>query len=836
MYNNHVKLELAVAQLAIVDGTWQDAPDNIAIFDEAALFGEGLSRGNLYVVTEVAGEIEGRDSLARELIETVRREYAASRGRGSIAHALADAVRAANEFFYSTNVNLLPEQRRIAGITAAVLRDNELFSAQAGPGLACLMRGNELRRYPDTSPWFMADDAAVADWLASRDFQTPGAVPIGIRRNYTPDLFHAWLKPGDIIVLSTRYLVHLLSNEELADTLAHRHPDQIISGLADLAGASDLSVIVLGASGDDVAPEPTAEPGITPTYTPPQPTEEEYLDFPWMSSARPSVAESPKPMTLPGVSEPTPLPAEPTLEIEFVPDEPSEEDLARQREAEDLAQQKRMQEELERKRALEELAQKREQEELEHKRIQEEQARARRAKIQSGVFRAGAGVAGGLAQALGRINGAAIGNAADRLIDGVIRGIARATVFMIRAVVPGEPEQATEREASPARSTAWQLASLVLPILLIAAGVWTWVSYRTDQQRIQTQALNQLITDSTTTLERAKQLAPSEKNTARDMAQNALNLAQQARAKSPNDTRASKAFYDAQDYLDGLNGILTLFIQPSFITFKDPQANPSRIVTHYPDVFVLDRGTQSIYRYTISDPGTVVTATASIILKTGDKPTDRVVGPLMDMLWLDAGRLLVLDRNGVFWKYDPSRSAWEYKTISDSGAWARVNLVTSYAGNLYLIDAPNKQILKYVPVGDWWTSPVTFFNPGVNPDLSTVVDLAIDGDVWMLKGTGTILKCSVARCADQPIAEIDTPITKTVSLYTSQTLAGLYIADSGGQRIVQMDKATGRFARQFKPRGQDRDAFTALKAFAVDDKRFYFVNGNQAYFANIPQQ
>lgn len=81
-----MKSEIVVAQLSIVDGAWQEAPDNLACFDAATLFEENVERGSLYVVAEVAGEPEGRDELARELIETTRREYAVS--RGSIALGL----------------------------------------------------------------------------------------------------------------------------------------------------------------------------------------------------------------------------------------------------------------------------------------------------------------------------------------------------------------------------------------------------------------------------------------------------------------------------------------------------------------------------------------------------------------------------------------------------------------------------------------------------------------------------------------------------------------------------------------------------------------------------
>ncbi|MEW5718566.1 MAG: hypothetical protein AB1817_08070, partial [Chloroflexota bacterium] len=259
-----MKSEIVVAQLSIVDGAWQEAPDNLACFDAAALFDGSVERGNLYVVVEVAGEPEGRDALARELIETARREYAAS--RGSIALGLVQAVRAANDFFYTVNANAAPEARRIAGMTAAVLREDELFVAQGGPGLTCLARVNALTRYPAESPWFDADEAAVGEWLGARNFVTPGEVPMGMRRNYTPDVFHFSIYPGDVVVLATRALAHLLTDEEMLDTLANRHPDEIVAGLEDLAGAADLSVIVLRATGERSAPTlaPSAELPLAP--------------------------------------------------------------------------------------------------------------------------------------------------------------------------------------------------------------------------------------------------------------------------------------------------------------------------------------------------------------------------------------------------------------------------------------------------------------------------------------------------------------------------------------------------------------------------------------------
>ena len=137
-----------------------------------------------------------------------------------------------------------------------------------------------------------------------------------------------------------------------------------------------------------------------------------------------------------------------------------------------------------------------------------------------------------------------------------------------------------------------------------------------------------------------------------------------------------------------------------------------------------------------------------------------------------------------------------------------------------------------------WSSAVTYFAPGVTPpDLSMAVDLAIDGDVWIIRNDGSASRYNQGRPSDISLAGLDTPIAKPSAIFTSEKVSNLYIADAGNQRIVQFDKGTGRFTRQFKPRGQDRDAFKALQVLAVDEanRRFFFVSEGKAYIATIPQ-
>ncbi len=134
-------LHVELAQVCVVDGIWQDAPDHLAAFDENRLDGEGAEeegngargRGNLYLLLDVSGDVEGRAEIERELLETLRREY--SRHRGSITFGLSEALRAANTNLFDLNLQAPREARRMAGVSAVVLRGTDLYIAQAGPAV-----------------------------------------------------------------------------------------------------------------------------------------------------------------------------------------------------------------------------------------------------------------------------------------------------------------------------------------------------------------------------------------------------------------------------------------------------------------------------------------------------------------------------------------------------------------------------------------------------------------------------------------------------------------------------------------------------------------------------
>ena len=797
-----MKREINLAQLAIVDGAWQEAPDNVARFEATPMVDDQPGRGSLYIVTEVAGAPEGRDELARTLVETARREYAQS--RGSIMLSLTQAVRAANDYFYHWNASTHPEARRIAGMTAAILRENELFIVQAGPGLAILVRGTQLVRFPDESPWF--DPAANLS-----QFPTPGTVPMGMRRNYNPDQFHITLQSNDSVVLATRNLAHLLSNEELLDTIARRHPDEIITNLEDIAGSSDLSVLAIQFIGE-------GEPSTTIVVQAPPALElvaepiPDPLPIPMLESI-------PEPVT-PIVEEETPIeqaPAEMLEPIEPIAVEP------------------------EPIQPIDEIA------EPEAEPIAPPQDKPGIAidwsRIRAWFLRLSAILISGTANLVSRVDWKKLGMQIDRTITLAMRAVLKLMMILFRGFLPTKPnDEETDGDAEPPRLDAgWMIASIVLPILLIAAGFGMWTTARTEQLREQARLTQQSIDQAVAAIEAGKNLAATDKNAASAAFRKAMDLAQPIREANPNNQQASSVYYQAQDALDTINGISVLLFLPTFAKFSDPQAIPARIVTHYPDVFVLDRGAQKLYRYIINEAGSAATPTPTdgVLLKKGDPVGDRTVSEMLDMFWVDVGgKLVIVDKSGAFLQYDLARPAWSVRAPNDSTSWLRISLASSYAGNLYLADAGRNQILRYTALTEGaWTSYTTYFAPGVAADLTAVVDVSVDGDVWLLRSDGSIMRYTSGKPSEFSVRDLETPLKNPVALYTTKDMASMYIADAGNQRIVQIDKTSGKFQRQFKPRGQDRDVFKSLKTLTVDEsnKKFFFISGTQAYLATIPQ-
>jgi hypothetical protein len=338
-------------------------------------------------------------------------------------------------------------------------------------------------------------------------------------------------------------------------------------------------------------------------------------------------------------------------------------------------------------------------------------------------------------------------------------------------------------------------------------------------------------------------LNASDKPTARGLLHEAQGLLKEAQTLKPNDPLVGGLEGKIQVTLDEINNVVKLYWIGALQRYDDPGSNPSRVVASGIDVYVLDEGTHRVYKYLLNEVGDGLqdVDVDPVLLRKGDQRGDIVVSDLVDMVWMPAGsgrqtsNLLVLESGGSLLEYDPIFGL-AVLPVGDKDKWRYPQLIGSFFGNFYLLDSQSNQIFKYLPTADGGYSnpPETWLQ--IDIDLAGVVDMAIDGYIYLLYADGRILKFMGGELAPFEQTEIDEPLRGPTAIFTSpdEETQFLYVADAGNGRIVQFSKE-GQFIRQF--RAAEAGVFDQLKSLHVDEigSKFYILNGNTLYMANIPE-
>lgn len=224
--------QTVVGWVAMRAGDLYDRPGGILAEEPTSLLARGRSRGNLYVLVEVSGPGAGREALAQELTNLARDVYYG--WRGSVTAGLQQAISQVNDRLLEENRTSLPGEQWMAGISCVVLRDDDLFVAQAGPAAVCLAHDEQVQRFPDRSPWL--DEVP----LDERE-----AAALGARRDAHVDLFHTQVSAGDAILLLESHLVRDLPPETWADVLGSATLEGALQDLVDVSEGEDLTALLV---------------------------------------------------------------------------------------------------------------------------------------------------------------------------------------------------------------------------------------------------------------------------------------------------------------------------------------------------------------------------------------------------------------------------------------------------------------------------------------------------------------------------------------------------------------------------------------------------------------
>lgn len=428
-----------------------------------------------------------------------------------------------------------------------------------------------------------------------------------------------------------------------------------------------------------------------------------------------------------------------------------------------------------------------------------------------------------------------------------LKSLLRWAGLIAKEMLPGEgrrplPGARPRRAASPRRRET--VAPRAFPLdrrrAVIAGGVLLLfliaflAGFNYIQQRQAEEAAYQ---ELLTRVEEAMDLSQqaTEAAAARRLLTEAEGLLAQALAERPRDSRALALEERFRAQWDEVHRILRPPLSVA-LELGDTGVGPRRLVFQDGVLYLLDGGADQVYAFRWSPEARALQAPSQgvVIIEVGELQEE-----ILDIVWVPQGgfrldpALLVLSETRLL-EYEPGSGISRVPLVSRE-IWQTAARSSGFFGNFYVLDPASNAIWKYFATEAGYTlEPANWLDPEEEIDITTAVDMAIDGFIWVLKADGEIYKLEQGF---RRIFELDgllEPLTQPVALYTDPDAQFLYVADTGLGSILQFDKR-GNFVRQFKPGWEEEEIFGSIEAFVVIEEEgvAFVLAGGKLYIMDL---
>ena len=793
-------IKTTIAQMTVVGGGLYDQPNNILVAERSSSLARGRGRGNLYAVVELSGPAIGRDVISQQMIQVMQRAYYG--WQGSVTAGLQQAIHEANDLLLDENRDSLPGEQRRAGVSCIVLRDGDLFIAQAGPAAIYLLHDGNVLRYPDASPWLDGFPPEEMD-----------AAALGERRELHVDLFHQQASNGDTLLVVDSELARVVAPEIWPRLLVKTPANVVLEELYAAGGGRELSALVVRLAEETVGPV-RIQPGVQPGM-----------------HKRPSRAAEPgKKAAMPPVVAAAAL-KEPFHEAEPKQAKPIQKSPRQAAAAAD---------------ATGAVAPSKPYQESEVRRVEPLKASAASVKPISGLF-----------QSL---------RAIPQALLAAVAAVWAAFLSLLRRMMPGKPDsqpnpasqirvQKVDRKLSsrPKEKPAAQAQSrpvqklllglaIAIPAIVIVVVLVTWIQ-RGQAQRAEVQALLQ---QANASWQQAQN--NTDPQTTRTQLAQAQRLLSEVLQRRPENAEAIDLQSKVKAQFEVVNQVKRITWSGALTSYP-ADAELSRVVVQGSHIFVLDRRNDKVYHHELDqqlqkalDPTTANT----VLVSKGQEVGNVLVSDLVDMAWMPTGpsrqkaSLVILESGGSLLDYDPATKQLIPLSVAGFLTWQYPRLIGSHSGRFYLLDSSANQIWRYSPTPDGYSSaPDAWLKTQV--DLAGVVDMAIGDSIYLLYADGALLKFSEGNPDPFDISDWDTPPRSPSAVFArpSDETRWIYVADRGNSRIVQASQE-GQFRQQFRladaQAAQSGDPLAGTTALFVDEisGSAYVLSGQKLYLLILP--
>lgn len=378
--------------------------------------------------------------------------------------------------------------------------------------------------------------------------------------------------------------------------------------------------------------------------------------------------------------------------------------------------------------------------------------------------------------------------------NGIFGGVKKATKDMDLRI---------KRDKNGKKSTYLGIIVLSLLVISVAVGAWRRSSMLKERKYSQLeQQINQQMAEVTSIAdlnpERAKYLlsqARGEVNTYlgeksniyEERAQELLNLINQTETQAMRRSEAT-----VEPYLD-------------FSVVREGSNMGGFYMDQDGNLYMFDSNSGEVYALNLEDKSSIK------IGSSDDFPE------LIDLSYYDDG-VFGVTSDGVVSK---TPKGDRQVVVEKDDDWKDIKFIDMYAGNIYLMDAATGEIWKYPVLDDGWGARRRWFGTGIVLDLSNVIDFAVDGDIWLLTGSGKLERYSLGVPAEFSMEGFGERFSQPKGMYVGEDY--VYVLEAGEGRVVVFNKS-GKYEKQYVG-----EAFSGAKGIVVNGKVGYVLTGTKVF-------
>lgn len=283
----------------------------------------------------------------------------------------------------------------------------------------------------------------------------------------------------------------------------------------------------------------------------------------------------------------------------------------------------------------------------------------------------------------------------------------------------------------------------------------------------------------------------------------------------PQDTDEEKTAYNKyftkfQEQMEKIQYVVKINNAKEIANFTNLNtgAQAENIVLANNKIYSGDNSTKTIYIVDLKDSLVTATTDLSINIQNLKNPTTNKENQIFYL------------NNNSFIKLDTSTNTLSNINVEMPASPEEISGASNFNNRIYLLSPQKNQIFRFTQKSNTIDSLYSWVTD--KTDLSSAVDISIDGNIFILQKNGEILKFLSGAKQDFSLEKISPSFEEASKLYVSPNLDFIYILEKKNNRLAIFNKK-GDFILQYKS-----DKLSDIKDFAVNEvaKKIYLLNNN----------